>query len=36
MDPEANYEPFELVEEDGRTILRLHGTKEGQVQSVAE
>ena len=36
MDPEADYEPFEVVEKDGRTVLRLHGTEEQRVKVEAD
>lgn len=36
MDPEADYKTFGVVEEDGRTILRLHGTKEQRAKVEAD
>ncbi len=36
MNAEANYKPFEVVEEDGRTVLRLRGTGEQRVKVEAD
>lgn len=33
---EQNFEPFEVVEEDGRTILTLHGTEEQRAKVEAD
>lgn len=33
---EQSFEPFEVVEEDGRTVLRLHGTEEQRARVEAD